>query len=108
MQLHNTASGKIEVFQPQHDKTVTLYTCGPTVYSEPHIGNWVSFIRWDMLVRALLSQGYDVERVMNITDVGHLTSDADDGEDKMSKGARREGVTEWRWLSASRIAFSKV
>lgn len=94
IRLHNTLTGKSEEFTPSHD-TVTLYTCGPTVYSEPHIGNWVSFIRWDMLVRTLKANDLTVDRVMNITDVGHLTSDADEGEDKMLKGARREGVTEW-------------
>ncbi|MEO5691172.1 MAG: cysteine--tRNA ligase [Candidatus Saccharimonadales bacterium] len=95
IKLHNTLTHSLEEFVPLHDNTVTLYTCGPTVYSEPHIGNWVSFIRWDMLVRTLRAHDYHVERVMNITDVGHLTSDGDDGEDKMIKGARREGATEW-------------
>lgn len=95
IQLHNTLTHEVEKFVPIKENYVSLYTCGPTVYSEPHIGNWVSFIRWDMLVRMLRAHDYSVERVMNITDVGHLTSDADDGEDKMVKGARREGVTEW-------------
>ncbi len=95
IKLHNTLTHAVEEFLPLASDKVTLYTCGPTVYSEPHIGNWVSFIRWDMLVRTLRAHDYTVERVMNITDVGHLTSDADDGEDKMSKGARQEGVTEW-------------
>lgn len=72
-----------------------LYTCGPTVYDYPHVGNWASFIYWDILVRTLIASGYSVERVMNITDVGHLTSDADEGEDKLEKGARREGKTAW-------------
>jgi cysteinyl-tRNA synthetase len=74
---------------------VLLYTCGPTVYNYLHVGNWVAYIRWDILVRTLVVSGYDVKRVMNITDVGHLVSDADDGEDKMEKGARREGKTAW-------------
>ena len=95
IQLHNTLTGKTEDFKPLISDTVTLYTCGPTVYSEPHIGNWVSFIRWDILVRTLKADGFIVNRVMNVTDVGHLTSDADEGEDKMQKGARREGITEW-------------
>jgi cysteinyl-tRNA synthetase len=94
IQLHNTLTNKTQEFSPASD-TVSLYTCGPTVYSEPHIGNWVSFIRWDILVRVLRANDLRVNRVMNITDVGHLTSDADEGEDKMLKGARREGVTEW-------------
>ncbi len=95
IRLHNTLTGNAEEFKPLNANTVTLYTCGPTVYSEPHIGNWVSFIRWDILVRTLKADGFNVQRVMNITDVGHLTSDADEGEDKMQKGARREGITEW-------------
>lgn len=93
--LQNTLTGDKDEFTPQNPQRVTLYTCGPTVYSEPHIGNWVAFVRWDLLVRVLKAHGYTVERVMNITDVGHLTSDADEGEDKMEKGARREGITEW-------------
>ncbi len=95
IKLYNTLHGKSEVFRPKNPDRITIYTCGPTVYSEPHIGNWVAFIRWDILVRLLLSEGLSVERVMNITDVGHLVSDADEGEDKMSKGARKEGVSEW-------------
>jgi cysteinyl-tRNA synthetase len=74
---------------------VKLYTCGLTVYSQPHIGNWVAYIYWDLLVRTLTECGYVVERVQNITDVGHLVSDDDTGEDKMEKGARIEGVTAW-------------
>ncbi len=68
-----------------------MYTCGLTVYSQPHIGNWVGYIYWDVLVRLLRWQDIPVIRTQNITDVGHLTSDDDDGEDKMEKGARREG-----------------
>lgn len=95
LKLHNTLSRKLETFTPINDSKVTLYTCGPTVYDHPHVGNWASFIYWDILVRTLIASGYRVERVMNITDVGHLTSDADEGEDKLEKGARREGKTAW-------------
>ncbi len=95
MQLHNTLTGSVDDFIPQTPDRVALYTCGPTVYSEPLIGNWVAYLRWDLLVRTLKANGYTVERVMNITDVGHLVSDGDEGEDKMEKGARREGVTAW-------------
>lgn len=95
MRLYNTPSKTVEEFVPQHENEVALYTCGPTVYSEPQIGNWVAYLRWDTLVRVLNADGYEVTRVMNITDVGHLVSDADDGEDKMEKGARREGVSAW-------------
>lgn len=95
MRLYNTPAKTVQDFTPQNDKEVKLYTCGPTVYNEPHIGNWVAFIRWDTLVRVLRADGYHVNRVMNITDVGHLVSDADEGEDKIEKGARREGLTAW-------------
>lgn len=95
LKLYNTASKSIEDFQPQAEDRVTLYTCGPTVYDRPHVGNWTAYIYWDTLVRTLLASGYEVERVINITDVGHLVSDADDGEDKLEKGARREGKTAW-------------
>lgn len=95
LKLHNTLSRKLETFTPLNDGKVMLYTCGPTVYDHPHVGNWASFIYWDILVRTLIASGYRVERVMNITDVGHLTSDADEGEDKLEKGARREGKTAW-------------
>lgn len=95
LKLYNTLTRSLDEFVPTTPGKVTLYACGPTVYSEPHIGNWVAYIRWDILVRTLRASGYDVTRVMNITDVGHLTSDADEGEDKMEKGARREGVTAW-------------
>lgn len=95
IQLHNTRTGKTEPFESILPEQVTLYTCGPTVYSEPLIGNWVAYLRWDLLVRVLKANNYQVNRVMNITDVGHLVSDADDGEDKIQKGARREGVTAW-------------
>ena len=95
LKLYNTATKSLEEFKPLDEKRVTLYTCGPTVYDYPHVGNWTSFIYWDTLVRSLLAAGYRVERVMNITDVGHLVSDADEGEDKLEKGARREGKTAW-------------
>jgi cysteinyl-tRNA synthetase len=73
-----------------------MYACGLTVYSQPHIGNWVTYIYWDTLVRTLRGSDYTVENVQNITDVGHLTSDEDAGEDKMLKGALREGLTAWQ------------
>ncbi len=95
MKLYSTLSRKTEEFTPLDDKKVKLYTCGLTVYSQPHIGNWVSYIYWDVLVRTLKASGYGVERVQNITDVGHLTSDEDAGEDKMLKSALKEGTTAW-------------
>jgi cysteinyl-tRNA synthetase len=88
-------SREVEKFRPQNDRKVTMYTCGLTVYSQPQIGNWVAYIYADVLTRTLLANSYDVERVQNITDVGHLVSDDDGGEDKMEEGARREGITAW-------------
>lgn len=93
--LHNTLSGKKDLLETIEPGKVRIYTCGLTVYSQPHIGNWLGYIYWDVLVRTLLADGYVVERTQNITDVGHLTSDDDNGEDKMEKGARRESVTAW-------------
>ncbi len=93
--FYNTPTNQKEIFKPIQASKISLYTCGPTVYSTPHIGNFVAFIRWDTLVRMLVSSGFDVTRVMNITDVGHLVSDADEGEDKMLKGAKREGISMW-------------
>ena len=90
MYLYNSASHKKELFVPNHPDIVKMYTCGPTVYHYAHIGNLRSYIMEDVLEKYLRYIGYPVKRVMNITDVGHLTSDADEGEDKMLKGARRE------------------
>lgn len=95
MKLHNTLTRQLDDFTPIDEQRVTLYTCGPTVYDYPHVGNWSGYIYWDILVRVLHANNYDVVRVMNITDVGHLVSDADDGEDKLEKGAKREGKTAW-------------
>ena len=90
MYLYNSASRKKELFVPNHPDIVKMYTCGPTVYHYAHIGNLRSYIMEDVLEKYLRYVGYPVKRVMNITDVGHLTSDADEGEDKMLKGAKRE------------------
>ncbi len=95
MKLYNTLGRKVENFRPITDKQVKLYTCGPTVYHYAHIGNLRNVIFNDTLKRTLQVSGYQVNHVMNITDVGHLVSDADDGEDKLEKGAAREGKTVW-------------
>lgn len=95
MKLYNTLTRKKEVFKPLKE-VVGLYTCGPTVYNYAHIGNLRSYIFEDVLKRVLLFNGFKVKHVMNITDVGHLTSDADEGEDKMLKGAKREKKTVWQ------------
>ena len=90
MRLYNTLTRKIEEFVPNVEGKVGMYTCGPTVYHYAHIGNLRSYIMEDVLEKELRFEGYDVKRVMNITDVGHLSSDADTGEDKMLAGAKRE------------------
>lgn len=112
MKLFNTLTRKEDNFSPFNPKEVKIYTCGPTVYSQPHIGNFAAYIYWDLLVRTLLMNGYGVKRVLNFTDVGHLTSDADEGEDKLEKGARQSGETVWRvaerYIKAFREDFQEL
>ena len=91
--IYNTASRQVETIVPNEAGKIAMYTCGPTVYHYAHIGNIRTYIMQDALVKALEYVGYDVKRVMNITDVGHLSSDGDTGEDKMVKGAQRENKT---------------
>lgn len=93
--LYNTLTRKKEIFTPLAAGRVGLYTCGPTVYNHQHLGNYRTYIFEDVLRRVLTRAGYEVRHVMNITDVGHLTSDADTGEDKLERGAAREGKTVW-------------
>ena len=88
--FYNTLTRNIDTVIPHEDGKIAMYTCGPTVYHYAHIANLRSYIMEDVLEKALRYVGYDVKRVMNITDVGHLSSDADTGEDKMLKGAKRE------------------
>ena len=90
LKLYHSATRKKETFVPHEAGTVSMYTCGPTVYHFAHIGNLRTYIMEDVLDRYLRYSGYEVKRVMNITDVGHLSSDGDTGEDKMLKGAKRE------------------
>lgn len=90
LKLYNTLTRKVEEFKPLGEE-VKVYTCGPTVYNFPHIGNYAAYTYWDLLVRTLKADGYKIKRVLNLTDVGHLTSDGDEGEDKLEKGAAREG-----------------
>lgn len=91
LNIYNTLTHKLEDFKPLREKEVRLYTCGPTVYNFAHLGNLRTYIFEDVLRRVLEYDGYKVVHAMNITDVGHLTSDADEGEDKMELGAKREG-----------------
>ena len=93
MKIYNTLTRSVEDFKENESGKVKMYTCGPTVYHFAHIGNLRTYMMEDVLEKFLRYSGYDVKRVMNITDVGHLTSDADEGEDKMLKGAKRENKT---------------
>lgn len=93
MKLYNTLTRSIEEFEPLDGKNVKMYACGPTVYDYAHIGHMRKYIGDDLLVRTFKANGWGVNHVMNITDVGHLTSDADAGEDKMEKGAKKHGKT---------------
>jgi cysteinyl-tRNA synthetase len=95
LRLYDTYTRSTREFEPLKPEEVGLYTCGPTVYDYAHIGNLRTYIFEDILKRVLLLNGYKVKHVMNITDVGHLTSDADEGEDRMEKGSRRTGLTAW-------------
>ena len=88
--FYNTLTRQVEIVIQNEEVKIAMYTCGPTVYHFAHIGNLRSYIMEDVLEKSLRYVGYDVKRVMNITDVGHLSSDADTGEDKMLKGAKRE------------------
>lgn len=95
LSLYNSLTKQKEDFHPLNPGEVGLYTCGPTVYDYAHIGNLRTYIFEDILKRVLKYNNYQVNHVMNITDVGHLTDDADNGEDKMEKGSKREGKTAW-------------
>ncbi len=99
MKIFNSLTRQIEEFVPIHDKKVGIYTCGPTVYFYPHIGNWRTFVFSDLLIRTLRYLGYEVDFVMNITDVGHLTGDnlgdASSGDDRLEKAAKKENRTVW-------------
>ncbi len=105
--LYNTLTRQKEEFSPIKSKKVGLYTCGPTVYNWAHIGNLRTYIFEDVLRRVLEYNGYKVKHVMNITDVGHLTSDADSGEDKLEKGSKREGRSVWEIAEYYTKAFQE-
>ena len=94
--LTNSLTRKKEKFVPIKEGNVGIYSCGPTVYWNQHIGHMYAYVQWDTLVRFLRYLGNDVKWVMNLTDVGHMTSDEDVGEDKMEKGAKREGISVWQ------------
>lgn len=95
MRIYNTLSRSVEEFKPLNPPNVGIYSCGPTVYDYQHIGHMRRYIGDDILIRVLKSNDFNVHHVMNITDVGHLVSDADEGEDKMEKGAKKFGLSVW-------------
>ncbi len=107
MKLYNTMSRRIEEFVPIRENRVSMYCCGPTVYNYAHIGNLRTFIFEDILKRTFLFDGYEVTHVMNITDVGHLTGDGDDGEDKLGKRSRETGESVWDIAAFYTKAFFK-
>ena len=105
LRLYDTYSRSLRDFKPLHPPTVDLYACGPTVYDYAHIGNLRTYIFEDILRRVLAFNGYQVNHVVNITDVGHLVSDADTGDDKMEKGSRRTGKSAWEIAELYTQAF---
>ena len=109
LRLYNTLTKKKEEFVPidKENNIVTIYTCGPTVYNYAHIGNMRTYIFMDTLRKVLKYNGYKLNHVMNITDVGHLTSDADEGEDKMSKSAREQNKSVYEIAKIYTEAFFK-
>ncbi|HSW48010.1 MAG TPA: cysteine--tRNA ligase [Candidatus Saccharimonadales bacterium] len=111
LKLYNSLSRKIETFKPINPKEIGVYTCGPTVYDFAHIGNFRTYTTSDILVRALKFNGFNVKYIMNLTDVGHLTGDnlgdADTGEDRMEKAAKKEGKTAWDVAEFYTDAFLK-
>ena len=107
MIFYNTLTKKVDNFVPIHENIVNMYTCGPTVYHYAHIGNMRNYIGHDILEKTLLYLGYNVKRAMNITDVGHLTSDADTGEDKMEVASKREGKSAYEIADFYTKAFFK-
>ena len=96
MRVFNSLTKQIDELKPLKEGKVGIYSCGPTVYWNQHIGHMYAYVQWDTLVRTLRFMGNEVKWVMNLTDVGHMTSDEDTGEDKMEKGAKREGLTVWQ------------
>lgn len=112
LKIYNTATKQKDIFIPMNDNKVLMYNCGPTVYDYPHIGNLRAFLMADILRRSLEYLGYEVKQVMNYTDVGHLTSDEDDGEDKLEKGSKRTGKTVWEvaqyYINAAELDFVKM
>ncbi len=111
IQFYSTDKKRLVEYKPRQYMKTALYTCGPTVYSTPHIGNFRTYITWDFLVRFLRFKGYEVNHVMNITDVGHLTDDEvldSGGEDKMEKASKKESITVWDVAKKYEKEFFKI
>ena len=104
LQIYNTLSRQKEYFKPLHEGHVGMYVCGPTVYGDAHLGHARPAITFDLLYRYLMHLGYKVRYVRNITDVGHLEHDADEGEDKIAKKHASSNLNLWKWCNTSRTA----
>lgn len=102
--LYNTLTRRKAEFEPLHAPHVGMYVCGPTVYGDPHLGHARSAITFDILFRYLTHLGYKVRYVRNITDVGHLEHDADEGEDKIANVHASNNSNRWRWCNTTRVA----
>ncbi|MDG1052769.1 MAG: class I tRNA ligase family protein, partial [Flavobacteriaceae bacterium] len=108
LKIYNSLSGKKELFVPINKKKIGMYVCGPTVYSNAHLGNCRTFISFDLINRYLIHLGFKVRYVRNLTDVGHLENDDDDGEDKISKKAKVEKLEPMEIVQKYSIDFHKV
>ena len=108
LQVYNSLSGKKEVFKSILPKRVGMYVCGPTVYSNVHLGNCRTFISFDLIYRYLIHLGYKVRYVRNITDVGHLENDSDEGEDRISKRARLESIEPMEIVQRYTLDFRRI
>ena len=108
LQVYNSLSGKKEVFKSILPKRVGMYVCGPTVYSNVHLGNCRTFISFDLIYRYLIHLGYKVRYVRNITDVGHLENDSDEGEDRISKRARPESIEPMEIVQRYTLDFRRI
>jgi cysteinyl-tRNA synthetase len=108
LKIYNSLTGEKELFKPVHEGNVGMYVCGPTVYSNVHLGNVRTFMSFDMIFRYLLHLGYKVRYVRNITDVGHIVDDVDDGEDKIAKKARVEQLEPMEIVQRYTVDFHDV
>ena len=108
LRLYNSLSGEKELFKPIHDGKVGMYVCGPTVYNYVHLGNCRTFISFDLVFRYLKHLGYQVRYVRNITDVGHIVDDADEGEDKIAKKARIEQIEPMEVVQKYTVNFHNI